>query len=149
MSILKRYRVFRGTLLAILIALVLQYVLGMCINLAVTFPGSNTSALASTQSALTQIHISLGTLLLILPLLTLGLGIALKQLWRVLMSLLGFLLIFLAFAGDAFYLSNFQTLSNPSFWMALGMMGALVVFGIEYYLTRPALYQKNQPKNAA
>ena len=147
----KRFRAFRITLLIIVIALVLQYVLGMFVNLYVQFPdslpGGNAFAWANTHSALIQIHIYLGTLLLVLPLITLGLSIALKDIWRVLMSLAGLLLIFFSYTGGILFLINVQE-NAPSMWMAVGMIGALVVYGFEYYLTRPTAYQKKLHVNA-
>ncbi len=139
----KQYRVFRGTLLAIVIALVVQYVLGMFVNLYVPFPdslpGGNAFGWVFTHSALIQVHIYLGTLLLVLPLIALGLSFALKDVRRVLMSLAGLLLIFLSYAGGMFFMINVQE-NAPSMWMAIGMIAALAVYGIEYYLTRPLAY---------
>ncbi len=141
----KRYRAYRITLLTIVIALVLQYVLGMFVNLYVQFPdslpGGNAFAWVFTHSVLIQAHIYLGTLLLILPLITLGLSFTLRDVRRVLMSLAGFLLLFLSYAGGMLFMSNVQE-SAPSMWMAIGMIAALVVYGFEFYLTRLSAYKE-------
>lgn len=144
----RRYRVFRFTLLTTIIALILQYVLGMFVNLYTQFPdtlpGGNAFAWSFTNSMIIQFHIYLGTLLLILPLIALGLSIGLKQRGSILVSVLGFFLILFTYTSGMLFLSNVQE-DAPSLWMAIGMMGALAVYGYEYYLTRPTASQETRP----
>lgn len=141
----KRYRVFRFTLLTTIIALILQYVLGMVVNLSLQFPSPLSGALP--PGILIQVHVSLGTLLLLLPLIDLGLSIALKRGRSILISLLGFFLIFCAYVGGILFLGGVQA-NASSLLMASGMMAALVVYGWEYYLTRPTASQETRSANA-
>lgn len=145
MSTTKRYRVFRFTLLTTIIALIVQYVLGMVVNLSLQFP----SPLSGTfpPAMLIQVHVFLGTLLLLLPLINLGLSIALKRGRSILISLLGFFLIFSAYVGGMLFLGGVQE-NASSLLMASGMMAALVVYGWEHYLTRSTVSPEIRPARA-
>lgn len=50
-------------------------------------------------------------------------------------------LLIVSYSDGMLFLSNVSD-NAPSMWMAIGMMAALVVYGFEYYLTRPSAYKE-------
>jgi hypothetical protein len=136
----KLLRTFRATVLLTLIALVLEFSLGMYTNLFVQFPDSlvagNGWKWSMAQSPMIIAHVLLGTLLLATSLLVLGLGIGLKNKTAIGSSAAGLVMIGLAYLSGSAFLANIQV-DGYSFSMALGFMGALAAYGAAYYLTRP------------
>jgi hypothetical protein len=137
----KLFRAFRITVLLTLIALVLEFILGIYTNLFVEFPDSlvngNGWAWSMSQSPILVAHVLLGTLLLAASLLALGLGISLKSKTAIGSSAAGLVMMGLAYLSGSAFLTNIQV-DGYSFSMALGFMGSLAAYGAAYYLTRPA-----------
>jgi len=137
----RRYRALRGAVLVTLVLLILQYVLGMLAALYVaipdSLPGGNAWAWTFAQAPVVQFHAYLGTLLVLVPLVAVGLSIAARSTPGLVTSGLGLALIVVAWLGGVTFLSAGQE-AGASLWMALGFLGALIAFGLGYYLTRPA-----------
>lgn len=121
----RRGGVFRGVLLALLVLLVPQFVLGMVINLDVPFPGT-LHGVRAWHWALAQpviaLHISLGTLLVLLAVVAVGLGSATRRLAPLLWSGLGCVLLLLTWVSGDFFLVEGQQ-NMRSLTMALGFLG--------------------------
>lgn len=112
-------KVFRTTVMATLTALVVQFILGMMINLDV--PRADTSAL-------TSVHIILGTLLLVLAILAFAFALPAHSKQAVWISMIGFLLIVISWgSGEAFLLHGQNSMS---LMMALGFIAATVVYSM-------------------
>jgi hypothetical protein len=138
----KIFRAFRITVLLTLIALVLEFILGMYTALFIEFPDSLTNGnaweWAMAQSPIISTHVLLGTLLVIGSLLSLGFGIALKSKSAIASSVAGLLLMLLTYLSGSAFLADVQ-LDSYSFLMALGFIGTLAAYGTGYYLTRPTV----------
>jgi len=137
----KLFRAYRITIMLTLIALVLEFILGMYTNLFVQFPDSivygNDWGWSMTQSPMIIAHVLLGTLLLAASLLTLGLSVAVKSKPAIGSSAAGLVMMGLAYLSGSVFLANIQV-GGYSFSMALGFLGTLAAYGIAYCLTRPA-----------
>ena len=134
----RRIGAFRGFLLALLVLLVPQFVLGMLINLYVPFPGALLGRSAwqwALSQPLIQLHLALGTLLVILALATVALGIATHRVPTLAWSLLGCVMLLLAWLSGDLFLSEGQQ-ATRSLTMALGFLGALIAYAVGYYMTR-------------
>lgn len=136
----KYSRAFRLHVLLTLIALVLEFVLGMYTALFVQFPetlsNGNAWQWSMSQSAITMSHILLGTLMVVMALSAMGFGFATKNKTAITTSVLGFIMIGIAYLSRTVFLSNIEN-DSYSFSMALGFVGAMVVYGMAYYLRRP------------
>ena len=88
------------------------------------------------QSPIIMIHVLLGTLLVAVSLLALGMAIAIKSKTAISTSLVGLVMVGIAYLSGSIFLSNTQ-LDGYSFAISLGFVGALVGYGVAYYLTRP------------
>lgn len=135
-----RFRIFRLTLLVTGILLILQYIFGMLVNLYVQFPSTllphgNAWGWAFTESVSIQIHVYLGTLLLIVALVSLLLSIRIRSIAAVAASIIGFAMTILAYLVGIWFLSYGQQ-SASSLWMALGFLGAVLAYGVGYGATR-------------
>jgi hypothetical protein len=137
----KLFRAFRTTVLLTMIALVLEFILGMYTNLFVQFPDSlvngNGWEWSMAQSPIIMAHVLLGTLLVVASLLTLGLSVALKNKTAIGTSAAGIVMMGLAYLSGSAFLANIQA-DGYSFSMALGFLGTLAAYVAAYYLTRPA-----------
>jgi len=137
----KFLKIFRSHVLFTLIALVLEFVLGMYTALFVEFPNSLVNGEAwgwSMQSSpVIIIHSLLGTLLVLMVLSTFGFAIASRSRTAIISAGLGLVLVCMAYLGGAVFLSDVNQ-NSTSFIMALGFMGSLIVYGVAYYVTRPA-----------
>jgi hypothetical protein len=135
----KLYRLFRLSVLLTLVALVLEFVLGMYTALFIEFPDSvangNAWAWSMAQSPVILVHVLLGTVLVGASLLAFGLGLTLKSKAAISTTLAGLILTGLAYLSGGVFLSDIQA-DGYSFSMALGFMGAVVAYGMAYYLTR-------------
>ena len=128
----------RGLLLAELALLVPQFVLGMYINLFVAFPGTlrGSSAWRWALAQLPiQLHIDLGTVLVLLAVVTFGLAIATKRGAAITWSGIGLAMLLLAWLSGDFFLVEGQP-NVRSFTMALGFLGAFSAYAVGYSLTR-------------
>jgi len=136
-----RVRLFHLTLGVVCLLLVLLYLSGMLVNLYVQFPstlpGGNAWGWTFTKSVLTQIHIYLGSLLLVVALAALVLSIIVCRTAGVVATVVGFAMILLAYLAGVWFLS-FGQQSASSLWMSLEFLGALLAYLLGYGLTRPA-----------
>lgn len=129
-------KVLRGILLFEVVCLVAQFILGMFANLFVQFPNSlpngNAWSWAMSHSTVLYAHIVLGTAIVLLSLVLLGLSIAYRRAFVITLPILGLLMVILAWlSGDDFLARGQQNTS--SFTMAIGFIGALVFYMGEYY----------------
>jgi heme A synthase len=133
-------RLFHMHALLTLGALVLEFILGMYTALFVAFPdtlaGGNAWQWSFSNSAITVAHIILGTLMVLMALSTLGFGAASKSKTAILTGVLGLVMILIAYLSGSIFLGNIEN-DQYSFSMALGFIGAMVVYGLAYYRTRP------------
>jgi len=128
-----RVRPFRLTVLVTLVLLVLQYVLGVLANLEVQLPSGNDWSWVFGHSLIIQLHIYIGTLLIVVALLALILGIVARHPVGIVAAVAGLaLLIFAWLSGDQFLVTQDDGLS---LLMALGFMGAFVAYLLGYYLS--------------
>ena len=74
-----RGRAFRLTAIIVLVLLVLQYILGMIANLEVQLPNGNVSSWVFGHSIIIQLHIYLGTLLIVVALVALILSLVARH----------------------------------------------------------------------
>ncbi len=132
-----RRNVLRGTFLVTLIILVLQYVLGMLVNLYIQFPASlpegNAWGWSFTHTFVTSSHIVIGTILIVVALVALVLSIRTRQAPEILAAVCGLIMIIYAWLSGASFLSNGQQ-SGASFQMALGFIGAIIAYGTGLYI---------------
>jgi len=127
-----RVRPFRLTVLVTLVLLVLQYVLGVLANLEVQLPSGNDWSWVFGHSLIIQLHIYIGTLLIVVALLALILGIVARHPVGIVAAVAGLaLLVFAWLSGDQFLVTQDDGLSLR---MALGFMGAFVAYLLGYYL---------------
>jgi hypothetical protein len=136
------YRTFRLHVLITIIALILEYILGMYTNLLVKFPDTlvngNAWEWSMSHNAIVMAHVLLGTLLLLISLSTLGFAIALKNKAAITTAVTGIVMILAAYLSGSIFLGNIEV-DAYSFSMSLGFLGAVVTYGLAYYLTRPTL----------
>ena len=137
----KLMRAFRGHMLAILVMLVVEFVLGMYTALFVAFPDSlvngNAWAWSMSQSPVVLLHIIVGTLLALAAMVVLVLGFLLRSRAALLTGVLGFVAMAAAYLSGATFLSDVNQ-DLYSFSMAMGFIAAAVVYGVGYYSMRPA-----------
>jgi hypothetical protein len=135
----KVFRGFRITILLTLLALVLEFILGMYTSLFVEFPDSLSNGDAwgwsMAQSPVITAHVVLGSLLVVASLAALGFGIALKNRSAIASTAVGLLLMLIAYLSGGVFLSNVQ-MDAYSFLMALAFMGTMLAYGTGFYLTR-------------
>ena len=110
-----RGRAFRLTVLITLVLLVLQYILGMIANLEVQLPSGNVLSWIFRNSIIIQLHIYLGTLLIVVALVALILS-----------------LVFAWLSGVQFLATQQNDLSLR---MALGFMGAFIAYLLGYFFS--------------
>jgi len=138
---MKLFKAFRGHVLAILVLLVIEFVLGMVTAVFVQFPDSLTNgnawAWSMSQSPAVLVHVIVGTLLFLAALVVLVLGFLLHSRTTVLTGVLGFAAILVAYLSGSTFLADISQ-DVYSFTMALGFIGAAVVYGVGYHLLRPA-----------
>jgi hypothetical protein len=137
----KRLGAFRLHALVAIVALALEFLLGMYTALFVAFPESlaegNAWAWSMTNSAVTVAHVILGTVLIIVSISALGFGIAARNRAAIATSALGLVTVGLAYFSGTIFLSDIGK-DAYSFAMACGFMGAMIAYGLAIYLTRPS-----------
>src|SRR5215469_12992344 len=127
-----RIRPFRLTVLVTLVLLVLQYVFGALANLEVQLPSGNDWGWAFRHSLIIQLHIYIGTLLIVVALVAMILGIVARHPIAIMAAGAGLaLLVFAWLSGDQFLVTQDNSMSLR---MALGFMGAFVAYLLGYYL---------------
>ena len=138
---MKLFKAFKGHLLAILVLLVVEFVLGMYTALFVEFPDSlangNAWAWSMSQSPVVLLHIIVGTLLFLAALVVLVLSFLLRSKAANVTGILGFVTIVVAYLSGSTFLSDISQ-NIYSFTMSLGFIAAAVVYGVGYYLLRPS-----------
>jgi len=119
-------------------------VFGMISNLEVQFPGNlpagNAWGWVWSHSLIIQLHISTGTLLLVVALVALILSIVARNIVGSIAAAAGLALIIFAWLSGAEFLASQQ--NDLSLRMAPGFMGAFVAYIPGYYLSR-SLYRKH------
>ena len=125
---------FRITFLVTLALLIIQYVLGMIANLEVQFPsdlpGGNAWAWAFQNSLVIQLHIYVGTLLVIVAVAAVILSLAARHVAGTVAAVAGLALIVLAWLNGAQFLANQQ--DSASLTMALAFIGACAAYFLGY-----------------
>jgi hypothetical protein len=138
----KFYRVFRIHVLLTLLALVLEFIFGMYTNLFVKFPDTlvngNAWEWSMSHNAIVMAHVALGGLLVLISLSTLGFAIAMKSKAAITTAVTGVVMILVAYLSGSIFLTNIDV-DGYSFSMSLGFLGAVVTYGLAFYLTRPTL----------
>jgi len=136
----KRLNMLHGTFLVTLILLVIQYIFGMIVNLYVQFPNTlsngNGWGWAMTHTFVVPVHVILGTTLLVVALVGLGMSIWKRRIPEILVAVLGFAMIVFAWISGATFLASGQQ-NGVSLQMALGFIGAVIAYGVGCYIARP------------
>ena len=137
-------RAFRRINLALLALLVPQFVLGMITNVYLPFPGKLNPGkawdFALSQPVITA-HIALGSFIVILSAVAIVIGAISRRPLAVVISVLGFILVLLAWYSGEEFLGDGQS-NLPSISMAFAFLAALIVYAVGYYVTglqRPTL----------
>jgi heme A synthase len=142
----KYNRAFRLHALLALIALVLEFILGMYTAFFVKFPDTltdgNAWAWSMSHSAIIMAHILLGTLMVLIALSAVGFAVAAKSKSAIITAVVGVVMILVAYLSGSIFLGNIEV-DGYSFSMSLGFLGAMVAYGLGYYLTRPSLITTN------
>jgi hypothetical protein len=138
-----RFGAIRLAFLITLVLLVIEYVFGMISNLEVQFPGNlpdgNAWGWVWSHSLIIQLHISTGTLLLVVALVALILSIVARNIVGSIAAAAGLALIIFTWLSGAEFLASQQ--NDLSLRMAPGFMGAFVAYIPGYYLSR-SLYRE-------
>jgi heme A synthase len=139
-NISRSLKAFRVQTLLILVALVLEFVLGMYTALFVQFPDTlvngNAWSWSMTESPIIFAHVLLGTLLFLLALSVVVFGFASRNRNAIVSSIAGLVLTGVAYMSGSAFLSN-VALDNLSFSMSLGFLGSILAYFAAFYTTRP------------
>jgi hypothetical protein len=134
-----RFKAFHIAFIVTFVLLVVQYVLGMISNLEVQFPGNlpngNAWGWVWSHSLIIAMHISIGTLLLVVALVAVILSIVARNIVGIVAAIIGLGMIVFAWLSGAEFLALGQQ-NAFSLRMALGFMGAFVAYILGYYLSR-------------
>ena len=126
-----RGRVLTALVLANVLLLVAQYLLGMYVNLFVQFPDSlpqgNGWSWVFSNSSATVAHIALGTAIAFLSIVVLVVSIARRRALVITSSALGLLMVLFAWWSGSDFLSRGQR-DVSSYTMAIGFVGAVVFY---------------------
>jgi hypothetical protein len=129
-----RVNAFRITFLATLVLLIIEYVLGMIANLEVQFPdslpGGNAWAWVFENSLVIQLHIYVGTLLVLVALAAVILSLVARHVAGIVAAVAGLVLIILAWLAGAQFLATQQ--NGISLTMALAFIGACAAYVLGY-----------------
>jgi len=106
----------------------------MIANLEVQLPSRNTVSWVFRNSIIIQLHIYLGTLLIVAALVTLILSLAARSLAGIVAAVAGLALLVLAWLSGVQFLTAQQ--NDLSLRMALGFMGAFIAYLLGYYFSR-------------
>ncbi len=128
-----RGRAFRITVLITLVLLVLRYVLGMIANLEVQLPGGNVTSWVFGHSIIIQLHIYLGTLLIVIALVALILSLVARHLVGIVAAVAGLALLVFAWLSGVQFLATQQ--NDLSLMMAFGFMGAFIAYLLGYFFS--------------
>ena len=132
-------RILRVIVLATLVALIAEFVLGIIANLYVQFPNMIANGDAwkwsMTHSPVVLGHVIVGGTLVLLSLTAMVLSVVARRASGVVYSSLGFVMILFAWLEGVAFLSHGQQ-NGISLNMSIGFVGAVVVYSIAYYRTR-------------
>jgi hypothetical protein len=129
-----RVRPFRLTVLVTLVLLVAQYILGVLANLEVQIPsGADGWSWVFGHSLIIQLHIYIGTLLIVAALVALILSIVARNLGGTIAAVAGLALLVFAWLNGSQFLDTQQ--NAPSLRMALGFIGAFVAYLLGYFFS--------------
>jgi hypothetical protein len=132
-------RAFRTQVFILVIALALEFILGMYTSLFIEFPDSlvngNAWGWSMQASPIILAHIILGSLMVLAGLSMVVLGVIARSQKLILVSVLGFLFLGLAYFSGAKFLAD-VTNDGFSFLMALGFLGSMLTYGAAYSITR-------------
>jgi hypothetical protein len=128
-----RGRAFRITAFIILVLLVLQYILGMIANLEVQLPSGNVLSWVFRNSIIIQLHIYLGTLLIVVALVALILSLVARHPVGFVAAVAGLALLVFAWLSGVQFLATQQ--NDLSLRMALGFMGAFIAYLLGYFFS--------------
>jgi hypothetical protein len=138
-----RGRAFRITAFIIFVLLVLQYILGMIANLEVQLPSGNVSSWVFGNSIIIQLHIYLGTLLIVVALVALILSLVARHPVGFVAAVAGLALLVFAWLSGVQFLATQQ--NNLELRMALGFMGAFIAYLLGYFFSCvPRVAQRGQ-----
>ena len=129
-----RGRAFRSTVLITLVLLVLQYIVGMMANLEVQLPSGNAVSWVFRNSILIQLHIYIGTLLIVVALVALVLSLVARHPVGIVAAVAGLALLVFAWLSGVQFLATQQ--NDLSLRMALGFMGAFIAYLLGYFFSR-------------
>jgi hypothetical protein len=129
-----RGRAFRSTVLITLVLLVLQYILGMMANLEVQLPSGNAVSWVFRNSILIQLHIYIGTLLIVVALVALVLSLVARHPVGIVAAVAGLALLVFAWLSGVQFLATQQ--NDLELRMALGFMGAFIAYLLGYFFSR-------------
>jgi hypothetical protein len=132
----KKLNIFRLLSLLTLCSLVLEFVLGIYTALFVQFPDTlvngNGWGWSMAGSPVIIAHVILGSLLFLCAIFAVIFGLTSRDKAAILWSLIGLVMIGLAYFSGSIFLSNVSD-NNYSFLMALGFMGALLAYAAAFY----------------
>ena len=132
-----RGRVLTALVLANVLLLVAQYLLGMYVNLFVQFPDSlpqgNGWSWVFSNSSVTVAHVVLGPAIALLSIAVLGLSIAHRRALVITSSALGLLMVLFAWLSGSDFLSRGQQ-DSSSYTMAIGFVAAMVFYVCQFIL---------------
>jgi hypothetical protein len=128
-----RGRAFRSTVLITLVLLVLQYIVGMMANLEVQLPSGNAVSWVFGHSIIIQLHIYLGTLLIVVELVALVLSLVARHPVGIVAAVAGLALLVFAWLSGVQFLATQQ--NDLSLRMALGFMGAFIAYLLGYFFS--------------
>ncbi|MCI0182373.1 hypothetical protein [Sulfoacidibacillus ferrooxidans] len=128
-----KFRMAVGTILALL---VIQFILGMVVNLYVQIPSSlpngNAMSWTMSHSPLILMHMIVGTLILVVSIWIMMLSLSFEQKSIMILSIVGFVFIISTWAIGIAFLTSGQT-NILSLMMSLGFILSTVTYGIEMY----------------
>ena len=110
-----RFSTFRTAFLITLVLLIIQYVFGMIANLEVQLPSGNAWGWIGSNSLIIQLHLYLGTLLLIVALVALILSIVARHAAGIIGAVIGLVLLILAWLSGAQFLATQQNTSSLTY----------------------------------
>lgn len=128
-----RVRVQRGAFHSAVTLLVIVFVLGMAVNLWLAFPSTLSPQLAITMP-MVQFHMLAGTVALLAGIVALVLSLLERDVRGSVTSLVGVVLMTLAYGSGMAFLNNGYH-ESASMLMAVGFIGALLAFGLGSFLT--------------
>lgn len=128
-----RMRAFRLTVLITLVLLVLQYISGTIANLQVQLPNGNAWSWVFGHSLIVQLHIYLGTLLIVVALVALILSLVARYPIGIIATVAGLALLVFAWLSGAQFLATQD--NDLSLRMALGFMGACIAYLLGYFFS--------------